>query len=169
MDLFWNVGLPVLFAMIAAAWTYGSSEEVKRARFKGWALGMLSAVAPGVNAVFSVTAFLTSDQPMQRQEVFFLIVQLFNGLAYGSAFFACLLLTVRKEGLGTRKHQENLMLMAEGERLILFIADGADLQTVACQLAESGITVTLAKLESGKASVVVETPPLVLRRVERLS
>lgn len=189
MDI-WGLGFTVLFAMIAGAWKYGSSEEVERTRFKNWALGKLSAAAPGaryalvkgvyifvmlvsaavvVNAVFSVTAFLTSDQPMQRQEVFFLIVQLFNGLAYGSAFFACLLLAVRKEGLGTTKHQENLMLLAEGERLVFSIADGADLLTVARQLAESGITITLAKLESGKASVVAETPPLVLRRVEKLS
>lgn len=188
MDLFWNVGLPTLFAMIAAAWTYGSSEEVKRARFKGWALGKLSAVAPGVryvlvksvylfvmlvsaavvvNAVFSVIAFLTSEHPMQRKEVFFLIVQSFNGLAYSSAFFASLLLAMRKEGSDKKKHQENLILLEVDQRLVFYIAGGADLQTVAGQLMEGGIAITLTKVNSNHAAVLVDMPSLMLNRVER--
>lgn len=185
----WSLGLTVLFAAIAAVWKYGSSEETERARFKNWVGTKLSVAAPHARWIFTkglfltlavlcgavlvgvwvwISSFLGSQQPMQRKEVFSLGIQLINGVLYGSAFVAFLILTIRKLD-PPEKHQENLMLLEQGDQLVLSIADGADLQAVARQLAESGITITFKKLESGKASVAAETPPLVVKRVEKPS
>lgn len=184
-----EIVLSSLIGVAGLCWAYGSAGADRRAEFKNWLAGALSAAAPHVrwlvlkslflaltltcvvvlvNVWIWVSAFLTNEQPMQRKEVFLLCIQLFNGLTYGSAFFAFLFLTIRKLETPVR-HQENLMLLEQGDRLLLSVADGADLQAVARQLAESGITITVKKLESGKASVVAETPPLVLKRIEKLS
>lgn len=182
-----EIVLSSLIGVAGLCWAYGSAGADRRAEFKNWLAGALSAAAPHVrwlvlkslflvltltcvavlvNVWIWVSAFLTSEQPMQRKEVFLLCIQLFNGLTYGSAFFAFLFLTIRK--LETpAKHQDKLMLFEQGDRLVLTIADGADLQTVARQMADTGITVTFKKLESGKGSVVVEMPELILKRVEK--
>lgn len=182
-----DIVLSSFIGLAGLCWAYGSAGADRQADFRNWLVGALSAVAPHVrwlvlkslfltltlvcvavlvNVWIWVSTFLTNEQPMQRKEVFFLCIQLFNGLTYGSAFFAFLFLTIRKLEMQA-KHQENLMLFEEGERLVLTVADVADLQAVAHQLADTGITVTFKKLESGKGSVLVEMPALMLKRVEK--
>lgn len=182
-----EIVLSSLIGVAGLCWAYGSAGADRRAEFKNWLAGALSAAAPHVrwlvlkslflvltltcvavlvNVWIWVSAFLTSEQPMQRKEVFFLCIQLFNGLTYGSAFFAFLFLTIRKLEIPA-KHQENAMLIAEGERLVISVAEGADLEAVARQLLDDGIIITLKNLKSENAIVLVEAPPLMLKRIEQ--
>lgn len=187
MDIYWTVISGVVGGVASACWIVGSAGETKRSNFKEWLLWLLSALAPGVRWVMIrslflgltllcaavlvgvwiwVSGFLASDQPLQRKEVFLLCVQLFNGLTYGSAFFAFLLLTIR--GLKARdKHQEDLILLRQGERLVLSFADEEDLDAAARQIFECGVIVTLRKLDRDKATLVIEMPSLMTKRVEQ--
>ncbi|WP_027599201.1 hypothetical protein [Pseudomonas sp. MOIL14HWK12:I2] len=181
-----DIVLSSIIAVVGACWAYGSAGAAKRAAFKEWLAGTLSAMAPHlrwlvlksmflaitmvcaavvVSVWIWVSAFLTNEEPMQRKEVFFLCIQLFNGLTYGSAFFAFLFLTIRRLE-AQKKHQENLMLLGEGERLVLSVVPDADLQALAHQLADGDITVTFKGFDSAKVIVVVEMPSLLVERIE---
>ena len=112
--MIWDA-IPALVAVAGAAWTYGAAGDARRANFRSWLLGHFGRAKPiamklliraailGLGLVsgfivwFSVSGiyeFRTSLEPITRGDVFHLLMNAFNLLAYGSACYACFLLLI---------------------------------------------------------------------------
>ncbi|WP_447747731.1 hypothetical protein [Pseudomonas nicosulfuronedens] len=167
-----------LAAVVAALWAYGSGGEEKRANFRSWVGGRMSAFAPTarrltwglifgslavgagvivISSVFAVLEFLSRTGPIGRGEVFNLILNCINATAYLAGCGASVALVF---DFPERKVKDGTHLLSSGEDecLELLLHDVEDTEALLEQLRSTGITVHLKRAVRGKASFSVQAP-----------
>lgn len=161
--MIWDA-LPTLIGLAGLAWAYGSAGELHRANFKQWIAGHFERAKPlslklliraGLVLTGALTLtivyfsgleiykFQTSLEPLARKEVFTLLVNVFNLLAYLAASFA-LLLTLFKP---VRPAKVPLVL-TEGQPITISLRGEPDIEAFK-EAMKKGITMTIG-VENGE-------------------
>lgn len=150
--------LSMVAVLAAAAWHYGSSGPDKRENFRQWlsehtrrakpvfassALRLLflcmlaGAAAITWSSAKEIYEFRMSPEPIARKDVFMLILNTFNVIAYAGASGAFLLLTV-----APLPKQRMPLILTEGKPLRIRLQGSTDAEALQRALRD-GITVTV--------------------------
>lgn len=149
----------IVFGLAGLAMMYGMADHQGRANLKSWIGGHVAPVkrhTPKIlfrslflllfagsgaitwSSVKEIYEFLTSLAPMARKDVFMLIVNIFNALAYGSASFACFMLTFGKHP------EKRLPLVLAENKPVSFRLQGSTGAEALKKALHEGITVTVS-------------------------
>lgn len=167
--MIWDA-IPALIALAGAAWTYGSAGDVRRANFSSWISGHFGRAKPiaakllirtamlglGVVAgiivwvsVREVYEFRTSLEPVTRRDVFHLLMNSFNLLAYASVCYACLLLLI-----SPKRPRRIPLVITEGQPITFTLRGEPDIE-VFKESIRRGITVKVEACD-GRLNVAAE-------------
>lgn len=153
------------FAAIAGlAWTYGSAGEIRRANFKQWVaehferakpltlklllrLGLVLTSALTVSIVYfsarEIYDFQASLEPLNRKDIFVLLVSVFNLIAYSGASFALLLALLKP----VRPARVPIVL-TEGQPITISLRGEPDIEAFKAAM-KKGITLRIG-VENGE-------------------
>lgn len=170
--------LATLTAVVAALWAYGSGGEERRANFRSWVSERMSAFAPAarrltwglifgglvvgagaivISSAFAILEFLSRTGPINRGEIFNLIVNCFNGVMYlaGGAGCAALLFEFPERQIDEGTH---LLSSGSAECIELLLQDVEDTEALLRQFRSTGITIHLSRTARGSARLSVQAP-----------
>jgi hypothetical protein len=168
----------IFAAIFTTLFAYASASEQEKKRFKSWisskvtthasvakktlwrlafGLAAIGCIAIVWSSVTGIHEFLVKTESIGRQEVFRLILNLFNALFYGSAAFACLLLAIKPP---EKKQEKDSLLLAckQGEYITLTPTEGVSSELLASQLKSGGIRIRIDRLQTNQVQIAIEAP-----------
>lgn len=151
------------FNAVVSAWFKGLAPAFKKAcRFLFFFIACIGAAAVVIGSIKDIYAFTSSTEPLQRKEVFMLLLNSMNALVYAGAALAMFLVLVKPKRKEALSMGFLTLTRREGEQIRMTIDPGVNTDALLQHLLRDGITLHVGELRGGKVRIGVEAPKEVL-------